>query len=502
MKAKIQTLLTQSLLDGAIIYDGEIEVLAGRTGKLSTIFRREVSQIIPHVYTRFDPAAVKVDEKSIERILTVDDAQLPDIEVELNLFDDAYRLNRHAPVVNEVLEELRLRARAGDPRDGKALTDFFEGVPYGWDPILVRIVLAALFRAGVISLKYEGRVYHDYKVRRARDLMIKARSFRKTEFLYDPSTGLTKIEREQAQKAIDRIFHRREPDTVNIMAAALEKELNALHAQNAEQRVLANERDLPVKPVLYEGHAAMEEIRAEERPDLRLKAFLKQQALVHELKDYQEDLQSFIDQGRPAQYAQARALVRAIKGAQQEMPTLNDKEVQSWLEEMAAIEEHREIVEKWATFYQNMQHLLQRYQAAYEQQHQARYEAYAQVKAELEAMEIPADALNDRLCEGAVGWTLDGLTCTSCGKRLETLYYQISSAVKEKVKIINNYTPPPDIDDDEEEEDRKPELRMLQLDKVIKTRKIRTQYDLKTAVQELRTAVQAALDEDKHVILG
>ena len=42
---------------------------------------------------------------------------------------------------------------------------------------------------------------------------------------------------------------------------------------------------------------------------------------------------------------------------------------------MAAIEEHREIVERWATFYQNMQPLLKRYQAAYEAQHRARHDS-------------------------------------------------------------------------------------------------------------------------------
>jgi hypothetical protein len=96
------------------------------------------------------------------------------------------------------------------------------------------------------------------------------------------------------------------------------------------------------------------------------------------------------------------------------------------------------------------------------------------------------------------------LTCTSCGTGLETLYYQIRSASEDKMQIIDNYTPPPPPKPGEEgdEEPRKPELLVLRLDQVITTHKIRTQDDLKTAVRELRTAVQAALDEDKHVILG
>ncbi len=496
-KAKIQTLLRQSLLDGAIIYDGEVQELAGLTSKLSTIFNREVSQIIPHVYTRFEPAAVKVSEKSIQRILEADDVELPDIEPELDLFDDAYRLNRHAPVVNEVLEELRLRAKAGDPRDGKTLTDFFEAVPYGWESTLVRIILTALFRAGVVSLRYEGKPYHDYKATRAQDLLIKALQFRRTKFIYDPREGLTPQERQRAQKAIDRIFHRREPDTVNIMGAALEEELVALKAQNAEQRILAQEGDLPVKPILQEGQEAMEEILEYPQPDRRLKTFLQHTSLVRKLKDYQDRLQGFIDAGRPAQFRQARRLQRAVEQGQRVAPTLEDDEVQGWLEEMQAIEEHQEIVEKWATYYQNMRPLLRRYQEAYERLHQARHEAYVEVKAELEELGVPADSLNDRLCEGPVGWTLDGLTCTTCGTGLETLYYQIQSAPEEKSRLITQHTPPPDDGGVGE-----PEFEILRLYDVIQTRDISSVEELDAAIDELRQAVREALEAGKRVVLG
>ena len=159
------------------------------------------------------------------------------------------------------------------------------------------------------------------------------------------------------------------------------------------------------------------------------------------LKDYQERLQAFIEAGRPAQFRRGRALVRTIERTQRVAPELAERKVQNWLDEMQAIEEHREIVEKWAAFYQNMQPFLQRYQVAYEGLRQARYQAYAEVKAELEELGIPTDSLNDRLCEGPVGWTLDGLTCTTCGTGLETLYYQIQSAPEEKSRPASQGSP-------------------------------------------------------------
>ncbi|MBN1450028.1 MAG: BREX system P-loop protein BrxC [Anaerolineales bacterium] len=495
-RGKVQTLLRGSLLNGTIIYDGEVKELEGRTTNLNTVFTREVSQVIPHVYTRFEPAAVRVDEKNIERLLTVNEAQLTDVETDLSLFDDAYRINRHAPVVNEMLEELRLRARAGDPSDGKNLADFFEKVPYGWDPILVRIVLAALFRAGVISLKFEGRPYHDFKVTRAQELLTKANSFRKTEFIYDPQEGLTPNERREVQKAIDRIFHRMEPDTVNIMASALEEELEKVNDQNTAQSILVQERKLPVKPVLLEGQALIQEILDTPQADRRLKTFLGKAEKVKALKNYQGQLQDFIDAKRQNDYGRAQSLKSAVHRASSVIPQLADSQVKSWLDEMEAIEKRKEIVEKWAIYYQNMQPLLQSYQAAYEIQHQARFEAYAQVKAELEALDVTTEALENRLCEGPVGWSLDGLACTTCSTGLETLYYQTQSAQEEKVRLIDLHQQP-----DEQGPD-KPAYEILRLHTAIHTRDINSEEDLEAALDELRGAVKTMLDEGKRVILG
>jgi hypothetical protein len=233
------------------------------------------------------------------------------------------------------------------------------------------------------------------------------------------------------------------------------------------------------------------------QPDRRLKAFLEHADLLRQLKDYQDRLQAFIDAGRPAEFRQARRLQRAVERGREVAPALRDGAVRAWLEEMRAIEEHREIVEKWATYYQNMKPLLQQYQTAYEKLHQNRHRAYARVRDELEALDIPADALNNRLCEGPVGWTLNGLTCTSCGTGLETLYYQIQSAPEEKAQLIQRYTPPPDAQGVDE-----PEYALLRLYDVLQTRDISTPEELDQALSELREAVQQALDAGKHVILS
>ncbi len=492
---RIQTMLRQSLVDGVILYNGEAHELAGRTGNLTTIFTREVSAVIPHVYTRFEPAAVRVNEKSIEQALTVKDTQLADIEADLHLFDDAARLNRHTPVVNEMLEELRLRTRAGDPCDGKTLTDFFESVPYGWDPTLVRIVLAAMFRVGVVSLKYEGRAYTDYKATRARELLTRALDFRKTEFLYDPQEGLTPAERKQAQQALDRVFHRREPDTVNIMATALEEELVKLQQENAEQRILAEQAGLPLKALLREGQTVIQDIQQQPQADRRLKALVQHVETLKQLKEYQQKIKEFREAGRPAEYRRARALMEAVARGQRVAPALAEPEVNGWLEELRAIETHGELVEKWGTFAQNLHPLLHRYQTVYEALHAERQAAYAAVKAELDALTIPTESLADRLCAGPVTWGAGDLTCPACGTALETLYYQIQSAAQEQGRLVASSR----ITGNEEEGDS--EQVVVYLQQAILTREVADEAALEAALCELRRAVEAGLQAGKKVVL-
>ena len=497
----IQTRLRQSLADGVIIYDGEVRELAGRTSNLSTIFTREVSAVIPHVYTRFEPAAVRVNEKSIEQVLSAKDAQLAGIESELQLFDDGARLNRHMPVLNEMLEELRLRTRAGDPCDGKTLADFFESVPYGWDPTLVRLALAAMFRAGVVSLKYEGRVYTDYKATRARELLTKALDFRKTEFIYDPQEGLSPAERKQAQQALDRLFHRREPDTVALMATALEEELAKLQRENAEQRILAEQGGLPLKALLAEGQAVIQAIQAQPQADRRLKALLEQVETLKQLKDYQGRVREFIAAGRPAEYRRTHALLTAVTRGRAVAPALAEPEAQGWLEELQALIAHREIVEKWGTFAQNLHPLLRRYQAAYEQLHAERQAAYTAVQAELDALGLPADALADRLCAEPVTWNAEGLACAACGTALETLYYQIQSAPQERGRLVASSKRQVAGSTEQEAGDAE-QVVVLRLGDLVAAREIATPEDLEALVRELRATIAAHLEAGKKVILS
>jgi len=91
---------------------------------------------------------------------------------------------------------------------------------------------------------------------------------------------------------------------------------------------------------------------------------------------------------------------------------------------------------------------------------------------------------------------MDGLTCTTCGTGLETLYYQTQSAPEEKAHLIALHTKPEDRSPDQ------PQIALLRLNLAIKKREIASESDLDEALAELRQAVEEILKTGKRVILG
>ena len=117
---------------------------------------------MPTVYPKFDLAAVKPVEDDIKAALTIGTHALLAVGSGLNLFGADGHLNQHSAAVAEVRAEIAGRSHRGGDLSGKALEDHFTGVPYGWHPTVVRLILAAMFRAGMISAKADNVHYTDH----------------------------------------------------------------------------------------------------------------------------------------------------------------------------------------------------------------------------------------------------------------------------------------------------------------------------------------------------
>jgi hypothetical protein len=181
----VETHLRSALFNGSVIWNGHVEELDGKTTTLNPIFNRVMSRVVPYVYPKFDLAAVRPDKDAIQVVLTTPDHALNTIQPGLNLFDPKNHLSTHSPAVEEVLRELERRESKGLDRDGKTLLDHFEAPPYGWHPEVIRLLMAAIFRGGMLTVKSGNVTYDDATVPAAQDKLIKANDFKSAVFIYE-----------------------------------------------------------------------------------------------------------------------------------------------------------------------------------------------------------------------------------------------------------------------------------------------------------------------------
>jgi hypothetical protein len=509
LRGRLQTAVSRALFTGRIVYAGDETALDGKTTNLNVIFNRELAGVIPHVYTKFYLADVKVNERSIQDMLSMKPANLPNVEPELHLWDAGScggsaepRINAHSPAVSELLGELQRRTERGLDSSGKALQDHFRAVPYGWNLILVRVVLAALFRAGSITLEYEGKRYTDPSLKVAQNALTRSANFNRTLFRYDPSGGLTLEERRKARQRLDILFDQKVDDTPNTLARTLSGELEALRIQNQELTWRCQGAGLPTRDVLYQGGALIQGILEEPEQARQIRAFLNGYDGLVTLKAYQARLADFVEAGYLPLYQRTVALLGAVDRAHPLVPTLAEDQVTAHLEDMRHLAKEREVVEKWDHYRACYQAVLQAYQAAYQELHRQRSAVYRQARDEVAqfAPEVP-ESITRYIQDGSPGyWAEDSLRYAGEAADLADLYYQIQAAAQAKEDAIRQIQFQQAVDTDKPADTPQP-VYIKVLDAVPTTR-IESREQLDEALKSLDDQIGKELNAGHIVILG
>jgi hypothetical protein len=95
-----------------------------------------------------------------------------------------YVSNPNADVAKEVLDYLVSQHEYGSREAclGKALENRFNGTPYGWERDMLRLVLAVLFRAGVIEVSFGGQKFDSYTDPPSREPFVNNTKFKSAVF--------------------------------------------------------------------------------------------------------------------------------------------------------------------------------------------------------------------------------------------------------------------------------------------------------------------------------
>lgn len=502
MKSNLEKMLKRALLTGTIIYDGNAEELDGKSDNLKVVFEREVSKIIPHIYPRFEDAKIKVSEKSIQSILTSKSPDLHTIEKGLNLFDTKGDINLHGKVINDIYNAIKTACDKGEELNGGKITEIFNTIPYHWDVILVRIVLAALFRSGSIYLKHEGKEFVDYKKSDAKDLLMKTNLFKKTYLLYEIEGAVSLQERKVIQQHLNVIFDLKCDDTIPTLSKNIEERLSAMKQEFGTQKIYWEQNDYKLKNIFYKIDELCDTILGIARASKKLKCFLENVNDIKNAHDYQIKVQKFMEGGDSAIPRRVRNLPTTLTVNSIQVDESIKQEYDTNKKEIDTIVMNKEIVDKWPTVLMNYNKAMTKFKEVYQTLHETRYKIYNKMKEEISSISqyknlIKEDTfapIKTYLCEKEYKWSSEHLKCISCGCSISELDSHILAEGKKRDMILARLTP------------KKPTPGMpvpiyINLKSIVQKTVIKNKKDMDVAVENIKKKIKEQLDKGNTVIL-
>ena len=90
--------------------------------------------------------------------------------------------NPDAEIAKEIMGFISRKHAYGEKVTGKVLEEHFQGIGYGWERDILRLVLAVLLRAGSIEVTHQGRRFRGYQEPQAREPFTNNIAFRNASF--------------------------------------------------------------------------------------------------------------------------------------------------------------------------------------------------------------------------------------------------------------------------------------------------------------------------------
>jgi hypothetical protein len=506
LRKTVESGFRSALVSGVIIYNGEETPLDGSAKDLNTIFERELNDILPHIYTKFDVVTYQVNEKSVVELLSQPAPTLHNIESHLSLFDEAGNIQLHSPVLNEVLTEVKDRTQKGEECDGRSLLEHFRQAPYGWDGNVTRIALSALFRSGDISIKFEGKDFLSYTQKAAVEALRTLTNFNKTEFIYQ-DTSLTLQERIEAKQKLDILFSYKGTDTANELSNAIVQNLGQLAAENKSIAVHCQYAQLPLKDEYGRLRKLCEQITEGANAASRIRTFLEHYDELETGQKYQQSVKGFVESEKLKVFESLKKFM-----ALDDKSEISDEAMQLALEEINAVLANRAVISSWDVLVQNYTQALSLYRKTYTQSHEERFLAYQQAEQEIcssvKEQEVEPEKVdkllknwNAYLCE-KLDWDETLFRCRSCGAPLSTINFHLKLVETNKQDVLKELRKTTvKGGKDKGVYDTDIDTKFVSLKELATLSEIRTEDDIEKLVAEIREGLIQALSKCEKIVI-
>jgi len=176
-ESRLNDKMVEALERGTGMFRGVARDASSLGKNLNEIIRKLLEQVVPDLYPKLEMGSrpLKGDEPDVF-LKAADLKALPQVfyvgERGFGLVTkegSKYVPNHNADVAKEVHDYLVSQHDYGNREAclGKALENRFNSTPYGWERDVLRLVLAVLFRAGVIEVSFGGQKFDSYSDRRS-----------------------------------------------------------------------------------------------------------------------------------------------------------------------------------------------------------------------------------------------------------------------------------------------------------------------------------------------
>jgi hypothetical protein len=337
LKAKLLETLEKDLESGVGFFRG-LRFEAGDLGKdLHAMMRTLAEKAIPELYPKLEMGSRELSGNEAEEFLK--QANLGALPPLFHAGDQGLHLvmkeggrfvpNPNAETAQEILTYLRHEHSYGERVTGSKLIEQFGGLGYGWSRDLIRLVLAVLFRAGVIEVTHQGRRYKSYQDPQARAPFAAWPAFNSASFSPRESIDLRTLTK-AVQELEAMVGHE-----VDVEESTIAEEFGRLARDEREQvlPLLAQVRayQLPLQQSLEEYVESLTAVLDSQSDDhVRMlagegKSFREQREQAHRIRNFLtgENIES-IRRARAALDQQAPLLAQSLGRPVPEAETLRE----------------------------------------------------------------------------------------------------------------------------------------------------------------------------------
>lgn len=386
-QTRLPQLIQQAFLQGRLFLGGQELTPSG--GDLASVLRTHLHTIAAQLYTGFIDDRPDRDEDCAAILDWRAGAALPAAYIRLGLLTTANQINQDAGPLATVKAELTRRQQRGLPTTGKDLLEHFEKKPYGWDPRLLRLLLATLFKAGLLGVRYQNRDLNDAADPQARLVFNNAREFPRAVF-----TLLPAVDWRSAGELCSVLFGVPGGDTFERTAAVVQEQAKEWAQEAGQLATRCQDNGLPASFAASCTQTArcLGELAGLSDPNARLRRFL-------ELADTLGQQMPPVSRLKGFPFAEYRRVHSLVQAGSDWAADLAGEAAQRWQRLQSGLKAG-DLPERWDQIRQDYAFLLGRYRESYGSAHCAFQEAVQRALDQIyhhEAFQYVAEAAEQAL---------------------------------------------------------------------------------------------------------